>query len=136
AACAFDRVVTDLQFVASSSPSAGSSGVRAWTCAAPTWRKIPGHASPSRTSRRRRCRDNRTTTAIRRAWRRPFGAPANRIDLTDDVDAERFERHQVRDIGGKAAGRTEPLTEIHVVVVIHHLIAGDRLVAVTVRERE
>ncbi len=43
---------------------------------------------------------------------------------------------QVHDFGVSAAGRHEALAEIHVVVVDHRLVAGDRLVAIAVREGE
>jgi hypothetical protein len=38
--------------------------------------------------------------------------------------------------GISASRLAEPLAEIHVVVVVHHLVAGERLVAIAVREGE
>src|SRR4029450_11769182 len=93
-----------------------------------------GASAPS--ARREIGRLNRTTTRIQRAWRRTFRASSNRINLADDVDAERFEGDEVWNVGVETASRAEPLPEVHVVVVVHHLIAGHRLVAVPMGKSE
>ncbi|TMG79783.1 MAG: hypothetical protein E6H78_19830, partial [Betaproteobacteria bacterium] len=55
-------------------------------------------------------------------------AHADVVHGADDIDTERFERVQVDDLGVRAAGRHQPQTEIHVVVMDHRLVTGDRLV--------
>ena len=60
---------------------------------------------------------------------------ADRVNLADDVQPERLERLQIGNLRVKAAGLQQPLPEIHVVVMVHHLIAGERRVVIAVRQR-
>ena len=43
---------------------------------------------------------------------------------------------EIGNLGVEAAGGKQPLSQIHVVVMVHHLVAGQRLVAIAVRQRE
>src|SRR5262249_29730078 len=72
---------------------------------------------------------------IDRSRRRVFRS-ADRIDLTDDIDPQSFERDEIWNVGIEAAGRSQSLAKIHVVVMIHHLVAGQRLVGIAMREGE
>src|SRR6185436_4173453 len=114
----FDRVVANLQLVAPAAPAASRSA-RTGTRTASARRKIGRRpAAPGGNgSRRGRDRWNRTAAWIQRARRRAFRASSHRINLADDVDAERLKGDEVWNVGVETAGGAEPLPEIHVVVM-------------------
>ena len=99
---------------------------------------MPASAAAGGSGSRQCCGDrwNRTAAWIQRARRRAFRASPHRINLADDIDAERFEGDEIWNVGVETAGGAEPLPEIHVVVMVHHLIASHRLVMIAMREGE
>jgi len=61
---------------------------------------------------------------------------ADGFDGTDDVDADRPDRGKILDFGVGASCRPQPCSESHVIVVVHHLVAGDRLEVIAAGERQ
>ena len=59
---------------------------------------------------------------------------ADSLDGTHDVDAERPDRGKILDLGVGAPCRPQACSQCHVIVVVHHLVAGDRLEAIAVGE--
>ena len=80
---AFDRVEANLQCVHAPRPASGP---------------------PSRCRGRRAAGGTGVAARIDGADRRVFAAESNRVDLADDVDAERFEGDQIGNVGVEAAG--------------------------------
>src|SRR6266849_8621914 len=61
---------------------------------------------------------------------------SDRINLAHDVEPERLERLESGNLRVEAARARQSLAEIHVIVMIHHLISGQRFEMVSVSQRQ
>src|SRR5207237_7760224 len=73
-----------------------------------------------------------STTSFGSASTSASAFESDRVDLADDVEAERFEGLKIGNLRVEAACANQPLTEIHVVVMVHHLVTGQRVVPIAV----